>query len=83
MQNVFEDLEEIKRMMLLQQREPPVEEAKSHSKMIVSAQHQKRQLEPMAARFRTDEELLDYLEMKAVDAYDRMDDEEEPFLNIP
>ena len=83
MQNVFEDLEEIKRMMLLQQREPPVEEAKSHSKMIVSAQPQKRQLEPMADRIRTDEELLDYLVMKAVDAYDRMDDEEEPFLNIP
>jgi hypothetical protein len=37
----------------------------------------------MAAGFRTDEELLDYLEMKAVDAYDRMDDEEEPFFNIP
>ena len=29
----------------------------------------------MAARFRTDEELLDYLEMKAVDAYDRMDED--------
>ena len=51
--------------------------------MLMSAQPQKRQLEPMAPRFRTDEELLDYLEMKAVDAYDRMDDEEEPFLSIP
>ena len=82
MQNVNEEIEEIKRMMLLQQREP-VEEFKSHPKMLLSAQPQKRQLEPMAPRFRTDEELLDYLEMKAVDAYDRMDDEEEPFLNIP
>lgn len=33
----------------------------------------------MAARFRTDEELLDYLEMKAVDAYDHMDEEEDHF----
>ena len=47
--------------------------------MLMSAQPQKRQLEPMATRFMTEEELLDYLEMKAVDAYDRMDDDEDPF----
>ncbi len=47
--------------------------------MLMSAQPQKRQLEPMAVLFKTDEELLDYLEMKAVDAYDRMDDDEDHF----
>ena len=47
--------------------------------MLMSAQPQKRQLEPLATRFMTEEELLDYLEMKAVDAYDRMDDNEDPF----
>ena len=56
-----------------------MQESKGVPKMLMSAQPQKRQLEPMAARFRTDEELLDYLEMKAVDAYDRMDEDEDPF----
>jgi len=41
MQNVNEEIEEIKRMMLLQQRES-VEEFKSHPKMLMSAQPQKR-----------------------------------------
>lgn len=58
-------------------------QSKGAPKMLMSAQPQKRQLEPIAARFRTEEELLDYLEMKAVDAYDRMDDYEDHFEDIP
>jgi hypothetical protein len=42
----------------------------------------KRQLEPRC--FKTDEELLDYYEMKAVDAYERCDDDDDddPFEDI-
>ena len=58
-------------------------QSKGVPKMLMSAQPQKRQLEPLATRFMTEEELLDYLEMKAVDAYDRMDDNEDPFEDIP
>ena len=60
-----------------------MQESKGVPKMLMSAQPQKRQLEPLAARFRTEEELLDYLEMKAVDAYDRMDGDEDAFEDIP
>ncbi len=35
----------------------------------------RRQLEPLSKRFQTDEELLDYFEMKAVDAFDRNEED--------
>ena len=45
--------------------------------MLMSAQPMKRQLDPVTRKFKTDEELLEYYEMKAVDAYDRIEDQEE------
>ena len=47
--------------------------------MLMGEAPPKRQLEPLIARFKNDEEMLEYFEMKAVDAVDQKDDED-PFF---
>jgi hypothetical protein len=69
--NVNEEIEQMKRLLFPQLEGP---------KMLPISESQplKRQLEPLTARcFKTDEELLDYYDMKAVDPYDRCEEGDE------
>jgi len=71
LETVNDEIEEIKRLLFQQN-----EATKNVGPKMVTQEVPKRQLEPVAKRFQNDEELLDYYEMKAVDAFNNCDDED-------